>query len=343
MTESFLTDAIDTQTIERAVVASLPPLQVRYEHAALDCLLAGDDVIAVIGFGSGAPDRHADARYLHLPLEPVDGPAPYEVWRNHGPVHSAQAGEIRWSSNGDYAVGVLEVDEAAHGGIVAAADHAYRALGAWIAAAPTPHILRIWNYLDAINEGDGDGERYRQFCRGRAEGMRRAFAHGFPAATAIGVRDGRHVLRIYWIAARQSGRILENPRQVSAWRYPRQYGPSAPTFARAMHAPTASPQLYVSGTAAIVGHASHHPDDFAAQLHETLANFATLLQAAGLPAGLHYGAGCTLKIYVRRAQDAACARAMLDGCLPPATTFMLLHGDICRRELLVEIDGVQIA
>jgi len=27
--------------------------------------------------------------------------------------------------------------------------------------------------------------------------------------------------------------------------------------------------------------------------------------------------------------------------LPAATPFLLLQGDICRRELLVEIDGVQ--
>jgi hypothetical protein len=27
--------------------------------------------------------------------------------------------------------------------------------------------------------------------------------------------------------------------------------------------------------------------------------------------------------------------------LPAATAFLLLHGDICRRELLIEIDGIQ--
>ena len=32
-------------------------------------------------------------------------------------------------------------------------------------------MLRLWNYLDAINLGDGDDERYRRFCDGRARGM----------------------------------------------------------------------------------------------------------------------------------------------------------------------------
>jgi chorismate lyase/3-hydroxybenzoate synthase len=108
-----------------------------------------------------------------------------------------------------------------------------------------------------------------------------------------------------------------------------------------MHAPTATPQLYISGTAAIVGHSSHHPDDFAAQVEETLANFSSLMQAAGLPPALHYGAGCALKVYVRRAADVARVRTLLGQRVPPATALLLLHGDICRRELLIEIDGIQ--
>jgi chorismate lyase/3-hydroxybenzoate synthase len=108
-----------------------------------------------------------------------------------------------------------------------------------------------------------------------------------------------------------------------------------------MHAPTISPQLYISGTAAIVGHASHHHGDFAAQVDETLANFASLLAAAGLPIARHFGSGSTLKIYVRREADAEQAAAQLAARLPASTSVLLLHGDICRRELLIEIDGLQ--
>src|SRR5262249_21778056 len=158
-----------------------------------------------------------------------------------------------------------------------------------------------------------------------------------------GIRDGRRILRVYWIAARVAGVALENPRQVSAWRYPRQYGPTAPTFARAMHAPTVLPQLYVSGTAAIVGHASHHAGDFAAQTGETLANFSSLLAAAGFAPKTHFGPRSMLKAYVRRGADAGSAAALLAERLPAGTPLLLLHGDICRRELLIEIDGLQTA
>ena len=340
MTDAHLSNSTDNLNTHRSELAHrLPSLRVSYESTALEQILAGPEVLAVVGFGSAAP-AHSDPRYLRVALEPLLGPAPFEVWRGSGTVIHDASGEVRWSGDGDYAFGVIEVDEAARGGIAASARHAYCLLREWIAASRTPHVLRMWNYLDAINSGNGDAERYREFCRGRADGMASLFEHGFPAATAIGVRSGRRVLQVYWLAARVRGAALENPRQMSAWRYPREHGPSAPTFARGMRAPTRSPQLYISGTAAIVGHVSHHHDDLPAQLDETLTNFASLLEAAGVPAAAHFGSHSVLKGYVRNGADAGAVVARLRERLPAATPVLLLHGDICRRELLIEIDGV---
>src|SRR3546814_12468443 len=61
-----------------------------------------------------------------------------------------------------------------------------------------------------------------------------------PAATAIGRCDDARVVQVYWLAARTPGMPVENPRQVSAYRYPRQYGPQQPSFARAMLPPPGS-------------------------------------------------------------------------------------------------------
>jgi chorismate lyase/3-hydroxybenzoate synthase len=321
---------------------TLPNLHVCYEQQlSLDALLADANVLAVIGFGDGAAATHADPRYLHVALQPLDGKAPFEVWRTPNAVTAQSPGAVRWAGDGDYAFGCIEMDEAQHGGIENAAEAAYRALAGWLATSATPHVLRIWNYLDAINLGHGDAERYRRFCSGRAVGMRHGFADGYPAATAIGVRDGRRVLQTYWLAARSKGAALENPRQVSAWRYPREYGPDAPGFARAMRAPTKTAQVYISGTAAIIGHSSHHRDDFVAQIDETLANVDSVLSAAEIPAAQRFGARCVLKAYVRRDADAQAARALLQARLPESTSLLMLRGDVCRGELLVEIDGVQ--
>jgi chorismate lyase/3-hydroxybenzoate synthase len=340
MTDASVSNSSDNLNARRNDVGRLlPSLRVSYESNTLEHILAGSDVLAVVGFGSAAP-VNGDPRYLRVALEPLLGPAPFEVWRGSAPVVHETSGEVRWTRDGDYAFGVIEVDENARGGIAASARYAYCLLREWIATSRTPHVLRIWNYLDDINTGNGDAERYREFCRGRADGMATLFEHGFPAATAIGVRSGRGVLQVYWLAARVRGAALENPRQMSAWRYPREYGPSAPTFARAMRAPTHSPQLYISGTAAIVGHVSHHHDDLPAQLDETLTNFASLLEAAGVPARARFGSHSVLKGYVRNGEDAGAVSARLRERLPESTPVLLLNGDICRRELLIEIDGI---
>jgi len=315
--------------------ASAPALSIGYERGDLAGLLAADDVLAVIGFGASGP-RSSDPRVLCVGLEPLAETA-LEVWRGRAPVHSGRAGELRWSSDGEHLYFAIEVDEAACGGIDAAAEHAYACIGTFLAAGETPHVLRLWNYLDAINLGDGDDERYRRFCDGRARGMNAHVPTRYPAATAIGRHDGVRTLQVYGLAARHPGAPVENPRQVSAWRYPRQYGPTAPTFARGMR--SGVDQLLISGTAAVVGHASRHAGDLDAQLHETLANLDSLLQHAGTsnPA---LGAHSLLKAYVRHEADARHVAEVLHERLPGLGGLLLLGGDICRGELLVEVDGV---
>jgi len=315
--------------------ASAPALSIGYERGDLAGLLAADDVLAVIGFGASGP-RSSDPRVLCVGLEPLAETA-LEVWRGRAPVHSGRAGELRWSSDGEHLYFAIEVDEAACGGIDGAAEHAYACIGTFLAAGETPHVLRLWNYLDAINLGDGDDERYRRFCDGRARGMNAHVPTRYPAATAIGRHDGVRTLQIYGLAARHPGAPVENPRQVSAWRYPRQYGPTAPTFARGMR--SGVDQLLISGTAAVVGHASRHAGDLDAQLDETLANLDSLLQHAGTsnPA---LGAHSLLKAYVRHEADARHVAEVLHERLPGLGGLLLLGGDICRGELLVEVDGV---
>src|SRR3546814_7354125 len=74
------------------------------------------------------------------------------------------------------------------------------------------------------------------------------------------------LVQVYWLAARTPGTPVENPRQVSAYRYPRQYGPQQPSFARAMLPPPGSAMpLLLSGTASVVGHATAHVGELLAQ------------------------------------------------------------------------------
>ncbi len=233
-------------------------LQVDYVEAAPAELLAGDDTLAVIGFGSDAPS-HDDPRYLRVALQP-HGPAPLELWRGHGPVSRGRDGDIAWAEDGALQFGAIELDEG-EGDIEATAASIYAQLIAFTRSRGYPHVLRIWNYLDGITHGDGDAERYRVFCVGRARGLGEFDPHALPAATAIGRSDDARRLQVYWLAARTPGTPLENPRQISAYRYPRQYGPQPPSFARAMLPASHAMPLLISGTAAVVGHESRHVDE----------------------------------------------------------------------------------
>lgn len=317
----------------------LPGLSIEHVHGDAREPLDDPRMLAVFGFGAAA-GLVRDPRCLHVALEPLHMPAPLEVWRAHNPVSTGHAGPVAWASDGDYGFAWLELDETSHGGIATASREAYRLMRAWCATSPTPHLLRIWNYIDAINLGDGDDERYRQFCSGRAAGMAGATDAVYPAATAIGVRDGRRRVQVCWLAARQPGSPWENPRQVSAWRYPRRYGPAAPGFARGMRAPVHDEQLYVSGTAAVVGHASHHVGDARAQVDETLSNLDCLLDAAGVNPHARRCSRSVWRVYVRHAEHAREIESRIRDRFGDAARLLMLGGDICRAELLVEIDGI---
>ena len=321
-------------------------LAVDYIHApGPQALLGMPETLAVFGFGALAPSSAAidDPRYLHVPLSPLrEAAAPYEVWRSAGPVATGREGAIRYSHDGALMFGVLEWEEP-DGGILHASAHAYAALVAFWRDSDYPHLLRIWNYFDAITLGEGDSERYRQFCVGRVQGLGDVDTRTLPAATAIGSRDGRRVLQVYWLAAREPGLPLENPRQVSAYRYPREYGPQSPTFARALLPPSPRVPLLLSGTASIVGHASQHADSLRAQLDETLTNLDSLLGAARERAPTlspHLDGTSRLKVYVRDAADADAVAAQLEARLGTRVPWLMLHADVCRRELLVEIEGM---
>ena len=313
-----------------------------YEPGNAETLLADSNVLAVIGF-STATSCLNDPRFLRVGLEPSVSHR-YEVWRCAEPVDHGYIGDLRWSSDGNYLFFAIEIDEAKAGGIDAASEQAYSAICQLLeqhrfADGHAGHILRLWNYMDAINEGAGDDERYRHFCSGRARGLNPAARNGYSAATAIGRRDGVRVLQVYGMAARAAGIAVENPRQVSAWAYPRQYGPVSPTFARATRTP--ADQLLVSGTAAVVGHQSQHVGDTLAQLDETLLNLDSLLGAAGADIASRGIEASLFKVYLRDPNEAEAVKQHLAKRLPGLLEPLILFSDICRSDLHIEIDGIQ--
>lgn len=297
-------------------------------------LPAGTLGALVYGLDSPAACAAAgDPRLVAVPLAAMPGSQCVEAWSTRGPVHSGTSHAVHFTASEEHLFGHLQVDEAAAGGLRMAARTAYHQIMRFHANSHHPHLWRIWNFVDAINEGAGDEERYRQFCLGRAEGIT---GHAYPAGTAVGLRTGTRQLQLIWLAGRAPGDAIENPRQLSAFRYPRQYGPASPSFSRAMRL---GDQLLISGTSSIVGHETLHSGDVSAQLQESVSNLQVVAAAAQLEDMRLSG----LKAYVRHEADFSLVSAELEQHCAPQRAACVLAADICRNDLLVELEAAALS
>jgi chorismate lyase / 3-hydroxybenzoate synthase len=277
-----------------------------------------------------------------------------EVWRvagtevqlssgaaKHSRVHYRFCDELLFGSL-TIEEGVLEAGNSA--ALLRATETAYREIFAVLKETEHRHLIRIWNYLPEINrEADGD-ERYRHFNSARQRAFRNsghASMRNVPAASAVGSPAGSPI-SIYFLAARRPPKMIENPRQTSAYNYPPKFGRHSPMFSRAcVLSESAGTSLFVSGTASIVGHETIHHGDVAAQTLETMANINALLEEANRVVGLaRYSLdGLKFKVYVRRPSDLGAIEEVLAGSLQPSTPIVYLRADVCREDLLVEIEA----
>jgi enamine deaminase RidA (YjgF/YER057c/UK114 family) len=288
-----------------------------------------------------------------LPVGPVHAEllqpaaATLDVWFG-GAVTTHALGAVRFCTDGHWLHGSAELaPETVEGGLEQAAYRLYTDLFATLDRHAGAHLLRLWNYVPGINDM-GDGlEHYRHFNIGRQQAFidagRSAF-EGSPAACALGVQGGP--LRVFFLAGPAAPLAIENPRQVSAYRYPDQYGPRSPTFSRAALAPIGGGRqaLFISGTASIRGHASLHAGDVRRQTDETLVNISALLEATQQQAGARLTVDALVwTVYLRRRADLPVVRELLERHLglhsEAARSAVYLLADICRSELLVEIEA----
>ena len=300
-------------------------------------------VLALIEFGGGNGPA-TDPRRINVDLPQLGNSELVEVWESETPVESGTRGAIAYSRNDQVLLGHLCIDEREFGSLEEASQTAYEMILPFAGELGFPHYLRIWNYIPDIN-GEVDGvERYKRFCMGRHAGLTsfRFPNNELPAASGVGSPSDK--ILIYFLAARDAGIQLENPRQVSAFHYPLQYGPKSPAFSRAMVKDWgAGKHLYISGTASIVGHESRHRDDVVPQLSETLRNLSALVRSAGSEHGVAINSLAELsqlKIYLRDEQHHAIIHEYLQEQLGDDIPTIYLGGDLCRKNLLVEIEAL---
>jgi chorismate lyase / 3-hydroxybenzoate synthase len=307
------------------------------------------------GAGPGIPVAQVSTPLL------TTTPDVYEVWRGGEPAESGQYERVRFRRTEDTLFGCIAVTEAecalpavgcnsgkarrgTHSALHEATTQAYRQICATLDAQTYPHLLRVWNYVPDINRDSDGSERYWQFNSARQHALRasgRPLTGNVPAASALGAASASPLV-VYFLAGRTAPAFVENPRQLSAYHYPRQYGTHSPVFSRAtlLRQPGAL-TLFISGTASIVGHRSLHVGDIAAQTRETLTNIEALLgEANRVSPGAHFClAALACKVYVRRPADLPAIQAELNSALGDGARVIYLQADICRQDLLVEIEA----
>lgn len=225
-----------------------------------------------------------------------------------------------------------------------AAETLYRKLIRTLGESRFGYPLRLWNYFPAINRGDDDRERYRRFCVGRGRALEAAGLNDARMCAATAIGSEQPVMQLVALVGIAPGISIENPRQVSAWNYPRRYGPRQPAFARATGIDLANGRagLLVSGTASVIGHATAHPGDALAQTDEAASNLDALLgHAAGVmgrPGLGRFNHNSLARVYVRHAEDWPAIEQRLRKRWPELR-LCGLRGDVCRGDLLVEIEA----
>lgn len=301
-------------------------------------------IVCIVGFGNtrGTDEKNGlPVLWVNTPV--AGGDAVYEVWTSDKPVTRYQDELIAGAGNEDIFFGRMSAEFASAEDLCEATQRIYSGIFSFLEHGTYRNLLRVWNYLPDINAIEAGIERYHSFSAGRHEAFARYSrkVEDSPSASVLGSHGGPLV--VYFLASRFPGVPIENPRQTSAYLYPRQYGSRSPIFSRATLAFQGDSQtLFISGTASILGHVSVHPESVILQTHETLTNIRAVIDQAS-EAGFKFagsGANVALKAYVRQTENISIVQGIINeewGTLP---NLIVLQADVCRAELEVEIEAV---
>lgn len=219
---------------------------------------------------------------------------------------------------------------------------------------PVSSIVRQWNYIEDIVGISPEGhQHYQVFNDARTRFYHTAeWTDGYPAATGIGTRGGGVRIDIDAMVVREGAiRIypLDNPLQVPAHAYSPKVllgegNKTTPKFerAKAVVYPRGM-MIYVSGTAAIRGEESLAEMNVEKQAVATLENITYLISHRNLTdAGIDVTREPVLqylRVYLKRKEDEVPVRRLLEKACPGLPVACVV-ADVCRDELLIEIEGV---
>lgn len=216
------------------------------------------------------------------------------------------------------------------------------------------NIIRQWNYIGNITKVAHGEQHYQAFNDARSAFYAKdEWANGYPAATGIGTScDGVVVSFVaYRGVTNESSRAIDNPLQIAAHAYNKRVligdevaQKTTPKFERAKTLVYSDNRsiCFVSGTAAIRGEDSLNSADAAEQTRLTIENIEYLISDENM--NRHNSRARDLKmvsarVYVKRPEDFEAVRSAVESRYSDLQ-MVIVEADVCRSELLVEIEGV---
>ncbi len=273
------------------------------------------------------------------------GEKSYEIWVSEDPVKKFVRNNTLVYQSGNLLYARFESDDSA--GLEDTAYNLYLRVFE-LRDSLNANLVRIWNYVPNILDESDNLERYRQFNVGRRKAWDEVGPKNnnnnivTPSASGIGALGG--ALKIGVLLSTHKPIHIQNERQTNAYEYSQKYGPKPPTFSRATYVEGVG--LFISGTASIVGEDTLHVGNPIEQTQETMNNIETLISLENL-SKYNISKEYSLKsitdwrLYIKHIHQAKIIEdKFLDIIDKDDVNHILLHDDICRKDLLVEIEGV---
>lgn len=226
------------------------------------------------------------------------------------------------------------------------------------------NIVRQWNYIENIilvdNEKDAYLQNYQIFNDLRALFYEKSeFTNGYPSATGIGTINGGCTIEVIVFKEKKRNTVkpVTNSMQIDAHSYSTNQlvgnaieevrKVSTPKFERGKFLQLDNVGLlFISGTASIIGEQTVYNDDVSKQTITTLQNIENLISMNNLgknhintayqPRLLNY------RVYLKNEADYSIVKSLCDTYFGIDKGF-IVHADICRDNLLVEIEANYVA
>lgn len=219
-------------------------------------------------------------------------------------------------------------------------------------------IVRQWNYIEGIIDHKNGDQNYQIFNDVRTKYYNKnELVSRYPAATGIGVKEGGIIIEVHALKDHSSLQLAEiaNPLQTDAFNYSEEVlegkplegfvCKTTPKFSRAkLVVNSKQAHVLVSGTASIHGEETIGINNIEEQTKYTIENIYELIKPELLGSFNHNCVKAnqsfsSVRVYVKNQIDFEVVRNICEQSFD-TENIVYVEADVCRDNLLVEIEGV---